>query len=496
MKTSKTLYDLNSLLIVANILIYILIVYLYYRIGGNEYVNIFTVVLAGIFALANIGMLSYEKSIRNPFILILVLVATVFYIARIVTLLHIPFSLAFQRSNIIAEDCNYAIVFIILSNASMLLGFHMARGQADRQESTITIVPINANVRKPIMLLFALFLVVFLGIFQNEIFSRLSGFVTIFFFNQYTILLLTVTFLVYHWHKLTKRSRWLFIVLFLAYGLLTTLTGSRSAILTIGTLLLVGTLAVKRRIMVSRKVILISIIIIPIAILLFITATYKRQLGIKEGVSVEHLRTVNELDLFNIDNIDNHLKHIYDRMGFLDYSTEVIARRQILAEIINVPYYIKSIIDNTLTPGFNIFHTPKVANAFNYVATGQPIPTQEETALEYHSDMLGIYGEYYVLFHGYLALAAFFVAAFMFQSVLIAIKTRNALLTCLYRALLVYIFLNWVNSFGTDWVVNQVIGVVTTTFLFARYFVSHGKRKSVLKIESKKDVESFICKVT
>ena len=45
---------------------------------------------------------------------------------------------------------------------------------------------LNSNVRKPIMLLIARYLIAFSGIFQNDIFNRLCSYITLFFLNQCT----------------------------------------------------------------------------------------------------------------------------------------------------------------------------------------------------------------------------------------------------------------------------------------------------------------------
>jgi hypothetical protein len=91
----------------------------------------------------------------------------------------------------------------------------------------------------------------------------------------------------------------------------------------------------------------------------------------------------------------------------------------------------------------------------------------------YQSDQMGIYGEYYVFFKGYLALGVFFTIAFVLQIIFVSIRRRNALLTCIYRALIIYLFYIWLNSYGFDWFIFDSLTAVIITTIFARYYVSN-----------------------
>ena len=496
-KSTTSLYDLNSLLRVANVVICGLSIYLYYIKDDNDLVNIFTLFLLGLFAIENIWMLSYEKRRRNPFILILVLVVTVFYMARIATILHIPTSASLFQTAFIttAKDLNYALIFILLSNASMFLGFYIGRkNNIIRKNITFSDDPVP-KVHNAIIIIIPCVLVQFFNVLNPEAFGRLTGYVQGIIYNQQIILLFTFTLLAYHYNKISLRIRTLFIVMILAIIILITLSGSRAGVLSMGMFLLMGILAVKQRIMISKKVILICLIMVPISMSFFVTATFKRQLGITKKVSVEHLYLAKEDEIFDFNRIEDYLAAIYYRLAFLDYSTVLIANRQNFAKIINVQYYVESIVDNVLTPGFDVFGTARASYALSYVRIGLPIPHKDQIKEAYQSDQMGIYGEYYVLFYGYPALAVFFFLAFMFQRAFVSFKTTNVLLFCLYRAVLLNLFYIYMNSFGTDWFLLDIVAAVITTFLFARYYVSNRKRKIDLQLESKKDAGTYVCKV-
>lgn len=496
--TSKSSYDLNALLCIANVLICGITIYLYFTTGDTVYTNLLTVFLGCLFAIENIGMLSYEKRRKNPFIIILVLVATVFYLLRIPTLLLIPSSaITFQMLSITVTDVNYALTFILLSNASMFLGFYVGTKHNVRRINLSFSNDTSPKVKNAIIIISIIILVDFFTILSPEIFGRFSGFIAMIFFNQQIIILFTFAMLAYHYDKISQKLRILFIIIFLGIIVLATLSGSRSGFLTFGMLLLFSLLAVKQKVMINKKVLLLLLIIIPISFIFFVSATVKRQYNIQETITTEHIYKAIDEGIFDWDRImDNYIGVIFYRIGFLDYSTEVIANRQKFTSIVNIEYYTKSIIDNVLTPGFDVFDVSRVSYALSYVRSDLPVPSKQEIIVRSNqSDQLGIYGEYYALFYGFPALIFFCLVAFIFQKVFVAFKSRNTLLTCLYKAVILNLFYVLLNSFGMDWFALNIITAVITTFIFARFYVNFGIKKVVFLHESKIKAKGYVCKV-
>jgi len=489
MRRVKTKYDLNLLLGIANILICGLCIFLYNIMDDSGLVNIFTIVLVGLFAIENVGMLSYEKRRRNPFIIILVLVVTVFYMTRVASILHIPASASLWGRTLIpsATELNYALIFILLSNAAMFAGFYLAGKYNENRKKILCEGGSFPQMKNAIIIIALVVLVSFFDVLNFELLGRFTGYIKVF-LNRNTIFLFTFTMLAYHYNKTSLRNRMLFIVIISLIVILITLSGSRSGVLSVGMVLLMGILAVKQKIMFSKKVILVSLVIIPISVIIFATATLKQHLGIKDTITIEHLKIAKESQVLDYDHIIGYLPLIYYRLGFLEFSTELIANRQKFAQIINGQYYAESIVDNVLTPGFDIFGTPKVSHALSYIRRNEPVPDIDQIMQAYQSDQLGIYGEYYVFFNGYSALAVFFFLAFIYQVIYANLQTTVGLLTCIYRAVLLNLFYIWLNSFGMDWFAFDLIVAVITTFLFARFYVSDGKRKSILMLESKKNM--------
>ncbi len=481
----KTKYDLNLILQIANLFVFGICVYLYSTTDGNNLVNIITIILVGLFAIENIGMLAYEKKNRNPFIIILVIVVTVFYMARVATILHIPASVSVYDSLFIPSvtDINNALIFILLANAAMFAGFYSA-GKYNATERKIACEEDNSPKSGNAIIIIALVVLVsFFNVLNFELLGRLTGYIQTF-LNRNTLLLFTFTMLAYHYNKISLKTRMLFIAIAALIVILITLSGSRSGILSAGMILLMGILAVKQRVMISKKIMMVVLLIIPISIIFFVTATYKQHQGFKDTITVQHLSVVKESEAF-YSLIEGYLPLIYYRLGFLDYSTELMANRQKFSRVINGKYYAESIVDNILTPGLDVFGTPKASNALGYVRRGEPIPDTDQIMKAYQSDQMGIYGEYYVFFNGYPALAVFFFAAFVFQIMFNNLRTTNGLLTCIYRAVLLNLLYIWLNSFGFDWFVFDLVTIIITILIFARFYIDRGKRKFVFGKASK-----------
>jgi len=431
-KSTKSLYDFNSILKTANVFLCILSIYLYSINGANEYVNIYTIGLAAILGLENIVMLFYEKRSRNPFIVIIVFLSTFFYFVRITTLAAIPLSVIFERDSVTSEDLNYALIFIIFCNVSMFLGFYIRRAPKVKPENERQAKYSARKMRNAIMILLIMIIIMWLnsiGIAGGG----LASFLIELFFHQQVLLLFSFVFLIYHYDDIPGRARWQVLFIILGYVFFVTVSGSRSAILVIGILMFMSVLVVKKRVLVNKWIILSCLILIPISIFLYIFATFSRGLEVRETNAVNLLNLMNEKGFFDQESMHFFLGRIFERIGFLDFSTSLIAQREKFSVVLNPIYYTKSIIDNVLTPGFDVFNTPRASHALGHVAIGQGIPTRETVAESYQSDQMGIYGEYYVLFFGYPALVAFFFLAYIFQWLYDSFRTKNFFLSCLYR---------------------------------------------------------------
>ena len=479
-KRRKKRYDLNSLVQIVNVFFCGLGFYVYYILGDNEFINFYSIILLFFFAVLNVGILSYEKRKKTPFLIILVLLVTFFYMLRIVTLNYLPASGSFLvRSSVTVDELNYALLFILFSNISMFLGFcfgrsHMPLSHTDKKGE---IIFFKLNV---IIVLFFLSMVIPQYLL---IAGRLIGYIRAILLNNTAVLLLVMTSTIFYYKKISLINRVILSIFFLSCILIQTLSGSRGGLLTIGILLLISTLVVKQKILISKKVIIILLIIVPIGFCFFAFATLKRQLSMTNIFSEQQFEIVEKYNILTIKSLmDKTLINISRRVGFLDYSTELIVNRQKFAPVINGKYYVRSIIDNVLTPGLgtSIFGTEKVLKAsiaIPYLRKGRAIPSRNERLQwgEYQSDQMGIYGESYVLFYGYLALIALFFYAFFLQRIYIKLNSLDTFTSYYFKAVLLCFFYLSMNSFGTDWISFDIITICISSLLLAKFCIKKNK---------------------
>lgn len=89
----------------------------------------------------------------------------------------------------------------------------------------------------------------------------------------------------------------------------------------------------------------------------------------------------------------------FARLGYFDFGAEIFAHKKEYQSIFNFNFYAKSIVDNLLTPGFDLFDTPKVTNSLVFYYGFIGIPSKIYiTPDNYQSDQIDIYSEFYSLF--------------------------------------------------------------------------------------------------
>ncbi len=468
--TTKKGYDLNSILTLISSLICLIGVGLFYVAGGNKYINGYTIILLLVLGMQNFLMLQYEKKNRDPFIILLVIVTSAFYMLRVVTLLYDPWSVAFNAGSYSPYDLNELLIFISFSNAAIFLGLSLVAGKIIYKKEDVDKYQVNpCNV---ITILLMAICVSFFMAYSESFLGRLAGYITTTVFNVLLILLCSFIYIALNYKKISKTTFTVIIALFAVFIISFMVRGSRAGVFLIAYLALIGFLSVKGSITLSKRFMLIIPIIAFLAALVFISASYIRDVNGTERryVSSKEFAMLKEVDIWGSQDMSVHFRRIFDRVGFLDYAMVVIKNHEKYAEIINFTYYFKSIIDNVLTPGFTVFGVPRVSHAMSYVARGEPLPTLEDIQAAYQADMPTLYGEYYTLFFGYPALIIFFAFSFLFKKIYLAIRSKDSFSFYLYRALILYVFYLWLNSFGIDWMLFDLVGVIITVYLFKRFY--------------------------
>jgi hypothetical protein len=213
----------------------------------------------------------------------------------------------------------------------------------------------------------------------------------------------------------------------------------------------------------------------------FTISTYNRTAREGGGISLDVGRAVGSAaeassDLTAGPGLDLLLPPIFSRAGFFDYSAEIIAHRAEYASVFNMWSYAKSIVDNVLTPGFDVYDQPKAANAlvFIYLDSGSPAKSRVEES--YQSDQFGIYGEFYALF-GYASLPLLFFVAYLLKRIYVRVRSANPFVFVMKRIVVLTIFVKTLDSFGFDWTIVETLPLVASIFMYA--FVFSIKRRRV-----------------
>lgn len=466
MKIRKKL-ELNSVFQTGNIIFCLLLLILYIKIGDNEYINVRSIWLFLLMGIQNSVFLLYEKKRRDPFIIILIYINLFFYLLRGITLILVPWSITFLRYSLSQNDLNNSLLFIVLANLALFCGIQLGNFFKKKKESTQE----NYLLSNPaFIILFMLTIIVTntfglmgLGLFQN-ITRILSGV----FLNIFILIFLTIIYLVTNYDTLKPYHRVLLYSVIILYLISISLIGSRSGVLSILQFLLFSLLAFREKISLSLKSLLYGIGFGIVAIFLFFFSTFIRTTGYGTETKIT-LDRINAAKEFNVDipDLEIIIRPLTDRLGFLDYAADLISNGKNYNKIINHRYYLKSIIDNGITPGFNIFDNPKASQALRYTYTGiSNVARHSDIQEEYNSDMFTMYGEFYILFGGYKSLIVIFIAALFFKTLYLSVNFRDKFIYIAMRSIILLIFCNWINSFGFDWMIIELISIILTVFFF------------------------------
>jgi len=458
-------YDLNTILQISSISIVMLSILSYFWIGGNQYVNGYTVIFLLMFGFLNFIILGYEKHKNNndPFILLLTINIIVFYMLRVLSLIYFPWSSVLRRNNCSSNDINNALVFIFLCVISIFLGLILVRNKGiERKIGVRNQINIKSS-RTIILFVFALiFTFTFLSklYFTSGMIGVIAGYLK-FLVDIQIFLLFILCFFVLYYKKVPKLNKNIFFLLLLSFILLQTVIGNKGGIYILFSLVLIVAMQLKGRLKLKINTIIKLIAVLIIAIYLFAFANYIRDNYYKRQVTNESYANVaiSFFDLKNFKMIEDTTKRVLDRIGYLDTVADFIANFDKYNKIINVSYYFKSIIDH-LTPGFNFFSTPRASNVLYCIYNDLYIPNRIEIFQErdYHSDIFTLYGEFYILFHKYFALIICFIISYLFKKIYLSINSKNEFSNYLYKSLVLFFFSGvFLNSFGLDWSIVRVI---------------------------------------
>lgn len=469
--------DFNTILSVLNLLVVSGTVLAWQRTADSPYLDGDSIGLAVLLALQTQCALFLERRRRDPFVIIVAFTLIFYYSLRILTLLLVPVTFVLDRFEYLPRNSNNALLFILVANVFLYAGLYVRR------------VPLNASgevgvwrARAPGRALLIVMLAM-LAIYSRGIFWSLDDlprglvFIVIFFAQSF-IFLMSLTYYVVFRRTLDWRFRTALIALLGVEMVLHTLAGSRSAFVAIFQNVLIVILSFGGVLRIPRRGVAIGMIVAPFVVVAlvgaFVLSTFTRTFGGSSGtslsVAIEAARSAG--DRLSKDNIlESGLPVVLSRAGFFDYVAEVIAHREQYQQVVNLPAYARSITDNLLSPGFDIFDQPKISNSLRFVYEDLGRPSKIVSAEEYQSDQLGLYGELYVLF-GYASLPLFFLVGAVAKRIHLSIVDQDPFMRTIKRVVVLTLFVELLNSFGFDWVVMDVLPLLVSLYVYRRFFAT------------------------
>lgn len=463
---STLLLRINLLVIVSSVLSFALQ-------GGNKYVNLGTVGWGVALAIQTHLLLQNKPMQRDPFKTLIAISMIGFYSFRILTLTLIPYSSVFDRFSFGPESLNDAIFFIILANCFLYAGLYCVGGDAGQpiRMGNWKAVP----SLKPILLFTASIVFTYskAHYWNVETIPRGAMFLVLFMLSEIVMKAILVYLLIY-WTSLELRHRIGLVFLLLIETAAHTLGGSRGAVYTLGLQLLVVSLAILGTLDIPKRLVrwmpALFAIVAGFAFVTFNVGNHVRNnspTGYVQAIELAHDSLLNQHQSTPDPNL---LRHVFNRLGFLDMSAEIIANHDRYDSVISFSSYGKSIVDNLLTPGFDIFNQPRISHSMKFVYADHGAPTKDMVEQDYQSDQLGIYGELFILFGAYLSLPVFFALGFLFKSIYVGLRGGDPFVHGMKRVVVLTLFVMTINSFGFDWIMIEILPVVVSIYLY-RYFL-------------------------
>lgn len=458
---SKT-FDLNTILKFFNILISFFTICCFNLYGENLYIDSTGVALSVLLSFQTHFVLVLENKNRDPFITLYTYVMIFYFSLRILTLIIFSSSHVFDRYPYDASDSNYALLYIIISNIFLYAGLMSVKLD---KESNSTFI---SSKRFSIFIIMYILLIAStnLGLSNSMQLLSLVGN----FFEPKVVVIVGLIFLMLYSNRI-NRVLFYFIACFIFLQVIVvTLGGSRSGIITIIETSLIVILVIKSLVKISKIkiyiVMFLTPIIVSILIFFYIFATITRMNDKSINKSIIYEQVLNALDG---DRLNYMLAHIAGRIGFFDFSSEVIAHTDEYEKLFQLSTYSKSIIDNVFTPGFDVFDQAKISNSMTFVYNDFGVPKKSLVPYVYQSDQFGIHGEMYSLF-GYSSVFIFYLIGFYFKLLYKKMKHASIFIQTINRVFIVIVFFTFVKSFGIDWLLYDILVLFVALHISAFFF--------------------------
>ena len=481
MRAAERKIDLSTLLTSANLLVLGLIVFQAIRQQSNQYTNGETLLLGVLLCLQTQVALIFERFRRDPFVILLAFSMIFYYSLRVFTLSLFGTSDVFLRFPYSVDDTNFALFYILIANLCLYAGLFSVGGKgamsvnADGWEAT-------SPGRVVFVLLGAIVFSYLGGALWSGGMPRAINFIVLVLSPGMIVMLVLAYFILFR-KTLSPVTGAAMIGLVLLEVAVHTVAGSRSAIVGLVQTSLLVMLALWGRIKFSKFLVGLGVAATPILLATmvasFAISSYNRFAKVAgEAPDLERAAefvAASTNDPLIVARLGIIAPAIASRAGFFDYSAEIIAHRAQYSSVFNVGTYVKSIIDNVLTPGGDVFDQPKIANSLQFVYRTWGTPSKTYVSEAYQSDQIGIYGEFFALF-GWASLPLLFMLTFTLKRVFVRLSSPNPYVFAMKRVVVLYIFVRTIDTFGMDWTVTEAVPLVIAILAYSKFFTSRRVR--------------------
>jgi hypothetical protein len=475
-KIRNNYIDFNSVLTGMNLLVACLIVLRISYVQDNDYIDQKTIALGVLLSIQTHLALRLERKRRDPFVILLAFTTIFYFSLRIFTLTVYPFSVVFLRYTYGPEQSNYALMFIIVANVFLYAGFLSVAFDRNAATNSQDWKPTSSG-RIIALMVISIIYSYFSGIYWTpDELPRIVSFVGMF-ISPPVILLMALAYFMLFRKSLSKGAAYTISALIVLEVVAHTLAGSRSGITTLVQNIMLVILSIASRIRFRKAHFVLGCVLAPVVLAFlvgtFAISSYNR--AHKEGLASLDLGQAINLagqaasEIGENSELEIVLPPIFDRAGFFDYSAEIIANRDRYKEVFNFSSYARSIVDNLLTPGFDVYDQPKISNALQFVYEDLGAPSKEQVTESYQSDQFGIYGELYALF-GYASLPLFFLVAILLKRAYVRLDNENPFSLSMMRVVVLSVFVKIVDSYGMDWTIIETVPFVVAIYLYKFVF--------------------------
>lgn len=464
MRNSISIY---KLLEISNLLLLLAMFAVYFSVGNTHYINEYTIVINSLITCISFAVIRDAQRNDNQLLTILSLMMILFFQMRVVTLNWTEYTEVLDfRVKTDSSGYNYALCFVCVAYVVLWRAVHIE--SLHKPDGINLSVASNAG-KRVLVFLYCAFTIDVATALDVPVVAQTGRYLSTFFFNFLFMLMLGFCYFISRWKKESRSNKIALFALIIIYIAVYTLIGRRATIYGIFVFLVFAALALNK-IRIKKIYIFIALIISPIMILFFSYSTFLRSMGEKTldiSTQEELLTTFGEN--LRMNDFKVVISPVFDRVGYLDWADEMIINRDFLKNYIKPSYYFESIVDNLLTPGFNIYDMPKMSNVIEKCYEYKVKPNTITYKLDYgqyKSDGMSLYGEAYLLLGPFFSLFYILIIGLFLRNFYNKNKNGNQPQLIWKRIIVFYMFYEIIGSFGLDWSVIHLVSFIINYYIY------------------------------